>query len=471
MRAATVISFTAILALWSCKGTDSGSSPGKAKTSAIDDTSEKTAAEPASQQPRRAQPPIPEADLRALLDRWLKAQNEGDFASYEKLYAEKFTGVKRVGPKTFRYARKGWLANRKLMFRHAMTVETREPQFDASARVARVTFTQRWASGKFEDLGPKRMLIVRQGDALKIAQEEMLRSEIVHSQDDDADLDFYFLLDGDLVVSDATVPEKHGKAKIVDDSEPIVVHAPVNENDLDEETRALEGKEFRTDTGCVARATGFYLVSRVTPHFGVVGEWNCRDAEEDCTPASVEERAADAFAMGTPVVVAKLTGCEDGLYARPAEQPAVVDGEQVENNELAAKALRAFGKLGLVTKQKPEEESGDSAQWWNGIEKVEIFEHPQSGEILVSVHADNGGMCGEFAASAWVLWTYEHGKLRFLNGGSAAAEVLDAIDVDRDGRLELLVGGDGFGTDAALIRAEDMAPLWTLEYAYNDCPC
>ncbi len=49
--------------------------------------------------------------------------------------------------------------------------------------------------------------------------------------------------------------------------------------------------------------------------------------------------------------------------------------------------------------------------------------------------------------------------------------LLDAIDVDRDGRLELLVEGDGFGTDAALIRAEDMAPLWTLEYAYNACPC
>src|SRR4051794_28472069 len=36
-----------------------------------------------------------EQDARALLMAWTAAQNTGDFAAYERLYAARFTGVKR----------------------------------------------------------------------------------------------------------------------------------------------------------------------------------------------------------------------------------------------------------------------------------------------------------------------------------------------------------------------------------------
>ena len=39
------------------------------------------------------------ADARAVVQRWLEAQNQGDFAAYEKLYAPRFTGVRRSGPR------------------------------------------------------------------------------------------------------------------------------------------------------------------------------------------------------------------------------------------------------------------------------------------------------------------------------------------------------------------------------------
>jgi hypothetical protein len=57
-----------------------------------------------------------ESDARALLASWEAAQNAGDFAAYERLYAKRFTGVKRSGPRTRSFARAGWLEDRKRMF-------------------------------------------------------------------------------------------------------------------------------------------------------------------------------------------------------------------------------------------------------------------------------------------------------------------------------------------------------------------
>jgi len=471
MRAATVISCAALLLLCACKGSGSDKPTGKREATPAGRAGSEPAPEKASSDKARpVEPNIPEAELQALLDRWLKAQNEGDFSAYEQLYAKKFGGVKRVGPKTFRYERKGWLANRKLMFRHKMTVEAREPTFSPSPRVAEVSFTQRWASGTFEDLGPKRMLIVREGTDLRIAQEEMLRSELVGPDADKAG-DFYFLIDNAMVLRDAIVPDRHGKPRDMGESGPMVIHASVEKSDLDEETRALEGKKVRVDSSCEATVTGFYLVSRVTPHFGMVQEWDCELQEDDCAPTSDEERAAQAFDMGDPVVVAKLDGCQGGTYARLATSPKIIEAEPVKDDALAQKAIKAFGKLGAVKKQAPEDEADGPKNWWVGIEKVSIFEHPESKRVLVSVHADNGGMCGEFTASAWALWEYKGGKLVHLADGTAPLEVLDALDVDGDGELEILVRGDHFGTEAELVEARTLSPLVTLEYSYHDCPC
>jgi hypothetical protein len=47
-------------------------------------------------------------DVKTLLDAWLKAQNDGDFNAYEKLYAQRFTGIRRSGPRTVKMDRAGW---------------------------------------------------------------------------------------------------------------------------------------------------------------------------------------------------------------------------------------------------------------------------------------------------------------------------------------------------------------------------
>src|SRR5690349_10149110 len=61
-------------------------------------------------------------EARSLLDVWLKAQNEGDFDTYQIVYAQRFTGVRRSGPRTVRLDRAGWLKDRKRMFGKPMAV-------------------------------------------------------------------------------------------------------------------------------------------------------------------------------------------------------------------------------------------------------------------------------------------------------------------------------------------------------------
>src|SRR5688500_6473613 len=65
---------------------------------------------------------IDEQRVRALVDAWLDAQNAGDFTAYERLYAPRFTGIKRSGSRTQSYARAGWVLDRQTMFARPMRV-------------------------------------------------------------------------------------------------------------------------------------------------------------------------------------------------------------------------------------------------------------------------------------------------------------------------------------------------------------
>lgn len=67
---------------------------------------------PPGEKPANRQAPneVDRKDAEALLAAWLAAQNGGDFASYQKLYGERFTGVRRSGKKVRRFDRAGWMA-------------------------------------------------------------------------------------------------------------------------------------------------------------------------------------------------------------------------------------------------------------------------------------------------------------------------------------------------------------------------
>src|SRR6186713_2807967 len=85
------------------------------------------------------QPVLDGAAVRTLVDAWLATQNASDFAGYERLYAERFTGVKRSGSYHARFDRKGWLRDRAGMFVRPMRVSAEALEIALTPSLARVT--------------------------------------------------------------------------------------------------------------------------------------------------------------------------------------------------------------------------------------------------------------------------------------------------------------------------------------------
>jgi hypothetical protein len=418
---------------------------------------------------------------RAVLDAWLAAQNRGDFDAYEKLYAFRFEGVKRAGKRVVRFARLGWMEDRRRMFGKPMEVEAREPDVSTAASSAEVRFTQRWRSGRFEDLGPKRLLLVAEGEQVVIAREEMLRSDVVSAGaggTGGAGVAGFLLSLGakEFLVLGGAAPERHGKPTVVKpggaegmDDGVWLASAPIAAADLDPDVARLKGVKVRDDGGCEAEIVGFRAFALEVPHFGTVQEWN-GGFEGDGKRASDAQIAEDVFSAGQTFVGAELGGSCHGVYAVAAERPAIVSGEKVTDAALEKKARDAFARLDAVVKLEAEYRGqGGKGRWWDDSAAVQIFKHPASGQVIVSVLADNRGSCGEFAASAWAVFEVKGGSLALLHGEGAPGEVRDAIDADGDGHLEL-VTHDVFGTEAALV-GSDGNEIAALRYAYNDCPC
>jgi hypothetical protein len=119
----------------------------------------------------------PDADARALVDRWLAAQNQGRFDDYAAIYADTFLGTKRVGATTRTMDRAAWLKDRKAMFRAPMTVAATDVKVTAAAGAIVVELTQTWRQGDFADLGHKRLTLDPAG--ARILAEEMLDSHVL----------------------------------------------------------------------------------------------------------------------------------------------------------------------------------------------------------------------------------------------------------------------------------------------------
>jgi hypothetical protein len=118
----------------------------------------------------------PPADALALLERWLDAQNRGDFAAYQQLYATSFEGIRRSGARVTKLDRAGWLKDRERMFQKKMTVTAADRNVEAYGSGHRVTFTQTWSSGSYKDTGTKELILLEEGGELRIFREELLES-------------------------------------------------------------------------------------------------------------------------------------------------------------------------------------------------------------------------------------------------------------------------------------------------------
>jgi len=124
--------------------------------------------------------PPDEAAVRALIGRWLDAQNKGDFAAYSAMYTPSFHGIRRSLGRTVVLDHQGWLRDRGRMFKKPMKVTATDIQIARTAPASgllRATFVQEFSSGNYADRGHKQIDVAAIGGALVIAREELLESE------------------------------------------------------------------------------------------------------------------------------------------------------------------------------------------------------------------------------------------------------------------------------------------------------
>jgi hypothetical protein len=426
--------------------------------------------------------PLTDGDVRAFVGKWLAAQNMGDFAAYETLFATRFTGVRRSGPRTVNLDRAGWIRDRARMFRKPMTVGITHPSVFPEGSAARVWFTQTFAQGNYKDEGAKQLVIIREAGALKIASELMLRSRVASPPPTPKDDRFRFVVSGAVLLSESPDLEWGTGPITYVGGEPAVAARRVDARKLPRDLARWRGRPVRLVTAdgvtCDAKVTGFRLLSRSIPHFSVRQRWNT-------VPRSVA--APEAWASGNKILVADTDEpCERALWAQAAGEPAPAVDDGVRADEpLAKRALAELRKSAdwkRIQKSYLEESPSADVTRWDELKdaKVDVrqFRALRAGkEIqLVSVALTLWPGCNEFGADLWGLFEERDGTLIPRNTpGTLQGYPISVVDSDGDGNSELLTVPFPTNFDCEKGRVLLHGELWDdgeqIEVPYLDCPC
>ncbi len=418
-------------------------------------------------------------EVDALLARWVAAQNAGDFAAYEAVYAARMEGIKRVGPRTWRFDRKGWLADRARMFKRPMKVEVSSISASSSGPTATATLEQSFTQGKFSDAGTKQLIIVKEGGGLRIAREEMLRSEVAGQVGQPGQGGVFLvgnLLGGRYIYLDlggaASVDWASGPPEGGEDGDPLLASRIADK--VPPAFAAWRGRELAAyaadGTRCKAVVDELRLVAGGTPHFSVTHEWN----EEKLPPAS---RAEAVFALGEPLLVGGLDvegSCAPVVVieaAAGAAAPVFYPPHEPDPAELA-RALKAF--RGLVEYQALQREwraDYEGKGEWSTQPFVRIF-GAAGGKRYVAV-SDSGPGCAEFGGSLSALFEERGAKLVRVPLGAGQLRPTALFDSDGDGKLEAIDPGSGFGTFDSYFTMRDgeLTLAQSANFPYSDCGC
>ncbi|MBZ0237362.1 MAG: nuclear transport factor 2 family protein, partial [Deltaproteobacteria bacterium] len=424
---------------------------------------------------------VDEAAVKALVDAWLAAQNGGDFAAYEALYAPKLEGIKRVGARTFRFDRAGWLADRKRMFGRPMTVAARDLVIKGSNIAATVELVQTFSQGKFKDEGPKHLVLVKGPDGFQIAREEMLRSDLGGSAAA-GNASAYVVVEIDkkpyvVIAADAQADWGDGvlTGPIDDLHKLAMMKASRAPNAAAWTARALKVFD-ELGNACDATVGGLSLVAGGTPHFGEVQAWNGDpDMSDDGRVWTPAERAEAVWGMATPYLIGELavTGACKPVVAVDPKTAVVVYGKDLNAivDDAATDAFRALPAYKAIQKDWITNYGGDGDSQWVGAPSIATF--TGNGRTFVHVSAEEGDGCGEFAGALSILYEKKGGKLVPLPGPDGVLEVSLVLDSDGDGAVELVGKVDDFRMVAGLYEAtaKGLAPVIEVSFPNNDCGC
>ena len=415
---------------------------------------------PTKTSPSAAAKGISQADVYALVDRWLAAQNRGDFPGYERLYARELRGIKRVGERVTVMDRAAWLADRARMFRKPMIVAGDERVIRISGAYALVELTQRFTQGKFMDRGRKQLLLELDGGELRIVEEEMLNSELAAGSVRLAERFLPLVRVGgqSYALLRTGADRAWGQGRFTHASEPesdVSAYLRAIDPALVPDTATWLGRALHVygagDGSCRASIAGLFLYA------GAIGGFHT-DAEEHGGDSSTADDASgqQAFDRQAPSLVGRLDGC-DGLFALPAELPAPAIyrpeplAPEVEQRALAAaRATEFYGEkqreyvARFAGDDLTEAERAAADEPWAGAQSAVGFGAGDRHFVVVEIGTQDGGA----PAVDWMIAVYARaadGSLQPVNSNVAASAPSPTLllDLDNDGDVELLSGTAG----------------------------
>lgn len=428
-------------------------------------------------------PAIARARIEALLDAWLSAQNERRFDDYAALYATRFDGVRRTRNRIVRMDRAGWMADRRRMFARPMQVALEELTVNPSVHTAEIEFTQRWSSGRYSDVGRKRMLLIDDGGGLRISIEEMLAIRRPARLESGLTSPVWLTLDTSegtfLVIGDANPVDATGPARLASADGPrIALRALAHE--APDEVRRLVGVRVVVEGSCAATITDLAIGAVVVPHFGIEAEWDgtAEGEDEPTTPASSREIADDVFSLAQDrMLVAKLDArCAGGFATREGAHAAYVPGGTVEPamvedliGRFEARPEGALERAEIQAAIDDEAERDPSATGGDSFrERLSVRAWEHGGERYVAIAIRHDTSCGGSEVLNR-LYVDRGGALVPLGPEMLEGE-LALVDVESDGTPEVLIRS-GLGT-RQILRLDADAPAITVAHVdYQDCLC
>jgi hypothetical protein len=443
---------------------------------------------------------VTEAEARGLVDAWLAAQNRADFAAYQQLYATRFDGIKRAGPRTRRFTRADWLKDRARMFAapaqgSPMAVAIEGTAIQAGASTARVDFIQTFARGSFKDRGPKQLLLARENGALRIAREEMLSSQTEQPTPPAAlaaaERGFFFVIEEGVVLSRSPGrTAARGPLTLLPESNVVyLVRSAVDDQKLDDATRSWRGQKLQLydDKGpaCVATVKELSLLVRVDPHFSTTQLWDGIVDEsgspvKNGKPYSKAAITREAWAMGEPILVGTLAGGCKASWARdPAlPQPAIATVTDEVEDGLRTEAEKQVRRDPAVAAAEKEARTGTDREEGAPEPTITVFKVTGKGTPLLIARFEAGGGCADWVGMTFI-WELGGGptrpRLRLLNKPVDVGAFTPAagFDLDGDGRFELLgaIGGIGLDETVLLRPAGGYGDRDTLQVTSLDCYC
>jgi hypothetical protein len=476
------------LAAGACNGDDVSSKPASEPETAGGEKDREEAAAKAARRraqegkkaaaARAARERYVEKRARALLDSWLAAQNDNELGKYQALYSIRFSGTRRLGKREVSYDRKGWLEERGKDFRRHLEVGAERVRVRVIGNSAVIRFHQKRVTRKHKEVGPKRMIVIRESGGMRIASEAMLRPRPARSETETGvnPRRFMFVIRAGgprLVLSAAADPEwASGAPFLLSRAEVAAAGRKADIEAIPETLREMRGQRVHLfSTGglaCSGKVGTPILVRRLVPHFSTRGFWAGESkfgGNGEAAPDAIVAR--DTWELGEEVTLlaAPLDGregdCTRALWARTADisKPVIFLGTPAAGEvkkEIAGRVrgLPVYKKL--QTRFRKACASGRSARWESfGGAAPEVRVWKGANREYQTFFARSGRECGGFAESMWALYEIIYGKSYLHSNPRRPGNVrpMALLDVNGDRLLEVLAAPGRYDS-------EEAAQLW-----------